>query len=220
MQLSWRHPNPMSLSPPLSIYSNERVILPNVINGVDTSILEKNDMEITKMLLYGKRSNTYILKGTIDFSLKTKKLHNLHGHDVGFYYFIAFLNSSRLSSCFISWSKISQAFGPRNFIHFVPLKTICTNGIQKSACFLNWQGTSSWTWTVSFTIWGLMDLKNLNNSIARNLIFWWWIETMISFEKSLKISFLWLCTMCRHCLCRRLILFFKERLQHIQVMWQ
>ena len=49
----------------------------NVINGIDTSILEMNNSETTKVLLYGKTSlnktsNVHILKVTIDFLLETK----------------------------------------------------------------------------------------------------------------------------------------------------
>ena len=49
----------------------------NVINGIDTNILEMNNSETTKVLLYGKTSlnktsNVHILKVTIDFLLETK----------------------------------------------------------------------------------------------------------------------------------------------------
>ena len=128
-------------------------------------------------------------------SLSIKVLHNLHGYNIGFH-FIAFLNSLRLSSCFISWGKISQVFGPRNFIISVPL---CTYWIWKSVCFLNWYGTASLNLKMSFTIWGFIPLKTLNISIARNLIFCWWMETEPSLSKSFsKFDFLPLYIMSRH----------------------
>ena len=60
------------------IYFNERLTLLNVIKGIDTSILERNDSETTKVLLYGKSSlnktsNTYILKATMNFLLEAKQ---------------------------------------------------------------------------------------------------------------------------------------------------
>ena len=58
-----------------------------------------------------------------------KVLHDLHGHDVCFYCFSAFLNSVRFSSCFILRGKSFHIFGSRNFILFVPLKTLSVDGI-------------------------------------------------------------------------------------------
>ena len=60
------------------IYSNERLTLLNVIKGIDTSILKRNDSEITKVLLFGnsslnKTSYMYILKATINFLLEAKR---------------------------------------------------------------------------------------------------------------------------------------------------
>ena len=56
------------------------------------------------------------------------------------------------SSCFISGGKFSQISGLRNFISSVPMKTLCTDGIWKSACFHNWQGTASLNWKI-FHFW-------------------------------------------------------------------
>ena len=55
-------------------------------------------------------------------------LYNLLKHDVGFHCFIAFLNTLRLSSCFIFELKFPMFLDPRNFILSMPLKTLCTDG--------------------------------------------------------------------------------------------
>lgn len=38
----------------------------------------------------------------------------------------------------IKQGKISQISGPRIFILFLSIKTLCADGIEKSAYFLNW----------------------------------------------------------------------------------
>ena len=43
--------------------------------------------------------------------------------DVGFHCFIAFLDFSRLSDCFISLGTSAHIFGPRKLRLFVPMKT-------------------------------------------------------------------------------------------------
>ena len=43
--------------------------------------------------------------------------------DVGFHSFIAFLDFSRLSDCFISLGTSAHIFGPRKLRLFVPMKT-------------------------------------------------------------------------------------------------
>ena len=43
--------------------------------------------------------------------------------DVGFHYFIAFLDFSRFFDCFISLGTSTHIFGPRNLNLSVPLKT-------------------------------------------------------------------------------------------------
>ena len=40
-------------------------------------------------------------------------------------------------SCFISWGKVFQIFGARDFILSLPRKTLCTFWIWKFICFLN-----------------------------------------------------------------------------------
>ena len=61
-----------------SLYTNERLALLNVIQGIDNSILELADSHIVEILLYGRKflhisSNTNILNATIDFLLETKR---------------------------------------------------------------------------------------------------------------------------------------------------
>lgn len=46
-------------------------------------------------------------------------------------------NPLRLASCFISLDKISQNFGLKNAILFVPLQTLYTQGIQEPDYFPN-----------------------------------------------------------------------------------
>ena len=60
------------------LYTNKRLALLNVIQGIDNSILELTDSHIVEVLLYGRKfidisSNTNILKATIDFLLETKR---------------------------------------------------------------------------------------------------------------------------------------------------
>ena len=50
--------------------------------------------------------------------------------DVGFHCFIAFLDFSRLSDCFVSLGTSAHIFGPRNLRLSVPLKTKSTKGIS------------------------------------------------------------------------------------------
>ena len=61
-----------------SLYTNERLALLNIIQGIDKSILELTDSHIVEVLLYGRKfldisSNTNILNTTIDFLLETKR---------------------------------------------------------------------------------------------------------------------------------------------------
>ena len=61
-----------------SLYTNERLALLNVIQGIDNSILELTDSHIVEVLLYGGKfldisSNISILNTTIDFLLETKR---------------------------------------------------------------------------------------------------------------------------------------------------
>ena len=58
-----------------SLYTNERLALLNVIQGIDNSILELTDSHIVEVLLYGRKfldisSNTTILNTSIDFLLE------------------------------------------------------------------------------------------------------------------------------------------------------
>ena len=60
------------------LYTNKRLALLNVIQGIDNSILELTDSHIVEVLLYGRKfidisSNANILKATIDFLLETKR---------------------------------------------------------------------------------------------------------------------------------------------------
>ena len=61
-----------------SLYTNKRLSLLNLIQGIDNSILELGDSHIVENLLYGGKfldisSNTNILNATIDFLLETKR---------------------------------------------------------------------------------------------------------------------------------------------------
>ena len=61
-----------------SLYTNERLALLNIIQGIDKSILELTDSHIVEVLLYGRKfldisSNTNILNTTTDFLLETKR---------------------------------------------------------------------------------------------------------------------------------------------------
>ena len=61
-----------------SLYTNERLALLNIIQGIDNSILELADSHIVEVLLYGRKfldisSNANILNATIDFLLETKR---------------------------------------------------------------------------------------------------------------------------------------------------
>ena len=63
-----------------SLYTNERLALLNVIQGIDNSILELAESHIVEVLLYGRKfldisSNTNILNATTDFLLQTKKYY-------------------------------------------------------------------------------------------------------------------------------------------------
>ena len=66
--------------------------------------------------------------------LRTYVLHKLHGHDVGFKCFYCFLEFLKILKLFYF---IFQVKFPRNFILSVLLKTLCTDGILKSACFIS-----------------------------------------------------------------------------------
>lgn len=60
------------------IYSNKRLTLLSVINGIGTNILLKRDSGITKELLYGKiylnkTRDSHILKATIVILLEIKR---------------------------------------------------------------------------------------------------------------------------------------------------
>ena len=62
-----------------SLYTNERLVPLNVIQGIDNGILELGDSHIIEFLLHWKKfldisSNTNILNATIDFLVKTKGL--------------------------------------------------------------------------------------------------------------------------------------------------
>ena len=59
-------------------YSNERSTFLNTIRNINKHIFDKNDLQITKALLYGDsslddKSNTHILNATIDFLFVTKR---------------------------------------------------------------------------------------------------------------------------------------------------
>ena len=61
-----------------SLYTNLRLALLNVIQGIDNSILELNHSHIGEVLLHGRKfldipSNTNILNPTLDFLLKIKR---------------------------------------------------------------------------------------------------------------------------------------------------
>ena len=61
-----------------SLYTNERLALLNVIQGIDNSILELAESHIVEVLLYGRKfldisSNTNILNATTDFLFETKR---------------------------------------------------------------------------------------------------------------------------------------------------
>ena len=61
-----------------SLYTNERLALLSVIQGIDNSILELADSHIVEVLVYGREfldfsRNTNILNATIDFLLETKR---------------------------------------------------------------------------------------------------------------------------------------------------
>ena len=61
-----------------SLYTNERLALLNVIQGIHNSILELDDSHIVELLPYGRKvldisSNTNILNPTIDFLIKIKR---------------------------------------------------------------------------------------------------------------------------------------------------
>ena len=61
-----------------SLYTNERLALLNVIQGIDNSILELDDSHIVEVLFHGRKfldisSNTKVLNATIDLLLETKK---------------------------------------------------------------------------------------------------------------------------------------------------
>ena len=58
----------------------KRLAVLNVIQGIDSSILEFTDSRIVEVFLYGRKfldfsDNTNILNATIDFLLKTKRFH-------------------------------------------------------------------------------------------------------------------------------------------------
>ena len=60
------------------LYTNERLALLNIIQGIDNSILELSHSHIVEVLVYGRKfldisSNSNILNATIDFLLETKK---------------------------------------------------------------------------------------------------------------------------------------------------
>ena len=62
----------------LSLYTNERLALLKIIQGIDNSILDLIDSHIDEVLLYGRKfldisSNTNTLNATIDFLLETKR---------------------------------------------------------------------------------------------------------------------------------------------------
>ena len=59
-------------------YSNERSTFLNTIKNINRKIFDKNDLQITKTLLYGDsslddKSNTLILNATVDFLFVTKR---------------------------------------------------------------------------------------------------------------------------------------------------
>ena len=61
-----------------SLYTNESLILQNVIQNIDNSILELPDSHIVEVILYGRKfldisSNTSISNATIDFLLETER---------------------------------------------------------------------------------------------------------------------------------------------------
>ena len=62
----------------LSLYTNEKLALLNVIQGIHNSILKLTDSHIAEVLLYGSKvldisSNANILNPTIDFLLKIER---------------------------------------------------------------------------------------------------------------------------------------------------
>ena len=61
-----------------SFYTNVRIALLNVIQGIDNSILKLGDSDDVEVLRHGRKfldisSNTNILNATIDFLLETKR---------------------------------------------------------------------------------------------------------------------------------------------------
>ena len=62
-----------------SNYSNERLNFLNIIRNIDRNILDRNDLKVTKTLLYGyspsdDTNNTLIMNVTIEFLIATKRL--------------------------------------------------------------------------------------------------------------------------------------------------
>ena len=61
-----------------SLYTNQSLVLLNVMQGIDNSILELTDSHIVEVFLYGRKfldisSKTSILNATIDIPLETKR---------------------------------------------------------------------------------------------------------------------------------------------------
>ena len=70
----------MSLPFHWSVYKTRRFLLLNVIQGIDTGVLELNDSNIVKALLHGRKLfdiliNTNILNPTIDIILQAKRFN-------------------------------------------------------------------------------------------------------------------------------------------------
>ena len=141
----------------------------------------------------------------------------LHGHDVGFRFFIAVLKSLKFSRHYIIWYKLPD-------FRTEKLYTFCTgeNGINwgnmKTRSLSNFvrgliPDTKNFIHNVRFLL-----LRTLNISIPSFWIFWWWMETDSSLSSnSSKLGFLLLWVIWRHLLCNRFILWFRARLEHIQI---
>ena len=100
---------------------------------------QSTDLQFKSMdwFLYGRdlghervKTPATLLKGDSNIGVCLGNLRNT--------FFTKHLRGRCFWCCFISWGKISQVFVLRHFITSVLLKALCTDGIWKSVCFLNW----------------------------------------------------------------------------------
>ena len=144
--------------------------------------------------------------------------HLHHGHDIDFHCFVALLNSLTLKFVLFPVVKFPRFFSSEKSYTFCATKNTMYRWDLKICLFSYFVKHCSLNWKIFFTTWGLIPLKTLNFSVARNMIFWWWIEKQLSLSRSSsKSDFLSLNTMRRHRSCNRFVLLFKERLQPIQI---